>query len=160
MRIAETLAILTIIAGSSATPAQAGPQAHARIRTSTSGTRHVVEMHVGRVDASNASAFADVLSLNLDKVIGLKIAIAPNKEGEKYSVSRDDRGYTIVGDDEFEAVFQGGQGRRGRDETIDGYFRVLNGGMHQGVLSYGLKPVPLSTLRRDPRLVIAQRPFK
>ena len=160
MRIAETLAILTIIIGSSATPAQAGPQTHARIRTGTTAAKHVVEMHVGRVDASNASAFADVLSLNLDKIIGLRITIAPNREGEKYSVSRDSRGYTIVGDDEFEAVFQGGQGRRGRDETIDGYFRVLNGGMHQGIVSYGLKPVPLSTLRRNPRLVIVSRPFK
>jgi hypothetical protein len=119
-----------------------------------------VETYGGRVDASNASAFADMLSENLDEVIGLRIAIAPNREGEKYSVSRDSRGYTIVGNQEFEAVFQGGQGRRGRDETIEGYFKVLNGGMHQGILSYGLKPIPKTTMGDKAGLVVIPRTFE
>lgn len=145
---ALALAVLTT-SPSVATPAQ-----------NTRSASRTVVMHTGRVDASNASAFANMLSLNLDRTIGLKVTIAPNREGEKYSVSRDDRGYTIVGDDEFEAVIQGGQGRRGRDETVDGFFRVLNGGMHQGIVSYGLKPVPRSQINGGRPVVVVPRTLR
>jgi hypothetical protein len=153
MRIHHCAASLAL-AFLASSPSVAAPPQNAR-----SASRTVV-MHTGRIDASNASAFADMLSLNLDRTIGLRITIAPNREGDKYSVSRDDRGYTIVGDDEFEAVIQGGQGRRGRDETVDGFFRVMNGGMHQGIVSYGLKPVPRPQINAGRPVVVVPRPLR
>jgi len=153
MRIPHALAIAALVA-TGATSATAQSPRHGATRTRT------IEMHTGRIDRTNASRFADLLERNLNRTIGLRMSIAPNAEGDKYSVSRDERGWTIVGDDSFEALFKGGQGRRGRDETVQGLYHVRSGGMHQGIVSYALEPVEDATRGRDPKDVVIPRVFR
>lgn len=98
-------------------------------------------LYSGLVTVANARHFTDLLSRRVDQVVGLSVRITRNSEaefaGKRYLVSADPD-YLGITKDDIEIVVKGRFKPQGRVYPVDGFFKVEPGGMHQGIVSFGL----------------------
>jgi len=128
-----------------------------------------VVTYTGAVNVHTADRFLDLISRNVDKVIGLKVYIDPNTDEQfehdgylalyvedQLSVSKGPPG---GGGGGIEVVKNGPIDRTMGFYVIDGFFIVKAGGVHQGVASFGLQPVDEAAVRLNPAVKLGERPF-
>jgi hypothetical protein len=121
------------------------------------------------VNARTADRFLQLVSRNVDKVIGLKVYVDPNTDEQferdgylalysenQLSVSKGPPG---IGGGGIEVVKNGLIDRTMGFYVIDGFFIVKGGGVHQGVASFGLQPVDEAAVRLNPAVKLIERPF-
>jgi hypothetical protein len=107
----------------------------------------VEELH-GALAAGNAAGFGRFVSGHAGRTVSLRLEVAP-AEGRDFSVSLDG-GRLIVNlprPERMEIVAHGGFVRLDRGYGLDGVFTVRPDGMQQGILIYGLDPVPEARAR-------------
>lgn len=108
--------------------------------------------------------FVDFVSDNTDKIVSVKIWVDAKKHDNKkgvlvadisqkqlviYKTGMDGSG----GDYDAEVVVNDNYRYEHGQYVIDGFFVIKSGGMHQGILSYGLNGVPDSqVLLSDPKI--------
>jgi len=140
----------------------------ARQHHSAKATARTVIQYSGQVNERSANRFAEVISRNVDRVIGLKVAIEPSEEASfsrtGYIAEIDGRQFVMSKSDPrngggIEVVTNGAVGRDAGMFKLDGIYIVKAGGMHQGVASFGLQPVDEATVRLNPSVKIVERPF-
>ncbi len=114
-------------------------------QTAVAQSRPRISVLSGSVTVRNYVKLESFLSRNLDKIVGLKIYFdsashpAPLVAGvsEKRFVA-----YKRIPETTSEIVASDGFYWLHGGYQFDGYFVVKSGGMHQGVISYGLQKVP------------------
>jgi hypothetical protein len=139
-------------------------------RAHMAASRNVVT-YTGQINVRTADRFLQLVSRNLDKVIGLKVFVDPStgaqfeksgylalydENGRQLSVSKGPPGGLEGG---IEVVKNGLIDRTMGFYVIDGFFIVKSGGVHQGVVSYGLQPVDEAAVRLNPAVKLTERPF-
>lgn len=112
---------------------------------------------VGAIAQDNSASFANTISENEDKIIGIKVSVEPG-ETDGYLVNKGDD-YLGITAGEFELVVQSGYRWEHGGYVVDGFYLVKGGGMHQGIISYGLEPVDEGTLRANPSVRIVDKNF-
>lgn len=114
----------------------------------------VIPKYVGEVNADNAARFLDNVAGRIDKIVGLKVIIEPSTDADfrrkGYLAMKDGRLFSVS------ATPTGGPGQSGGVEmvapadevglmnggfSLDGFYVIKNGGMHQGTVSVGLEKV-------------------
>jgi hypothetical protein len=176
MRIGRTallgLALLSACSpkgGTSGTPASEAAHPSVAATPPQSPPAKSVVLLTGSVDAANAAHFTKFVSDNLDAVVGVKIDVSPSDdedfERQRYLASADDDMLAIFkGDGEhggIEVVVpKGSYGWQHGHHTVDGFFVVKSGGMHQGTLSYGLTPTDEGVIRTNPGVRIVEQELK
>jgi hypothetical protein len=109
-------------------------------------TKIVPELH-GHVSIRNFEQFESFVADNLEQVVGLKVTVA-KADGDADPLQAADapfdakrRQLAIYRKDnqESEIVSTGGYGFRDGSFVLDGFFVVRSGGVHQGIISYGLE---------------------
>jgi hypothetical protein len=158
--IAGAMLLATLGASSEAAPRRA----HAPVG------RNVV-IYTGQVNVRTADRFLETVSRNMDKVIGLKVFVDPSTDAQfeknGYLALYDDnerqlsvsKGPPGVGGGGIEVVKNGLIDRTMGFYVIDGFFIVKSGGLHQGIVSYGLQPVDEAAVRLNPAVKLTERPF-
>lgn len=129
-------------------------------------TRTVIE-YSGHVNARTANRFAQLISRNVDRVIGLKITVEPSDNSDSsrngYIAEADGPQFVLSKSDlqngGIEVVTNGAVGRSGGMFMLDGIYVVKSGGMHQGIASFGLQPVDEASVRLNPSIKFLERTF-
>lgn len=94
----------------------------------------------GSVSPSTLPKFADLIANHLDQIVGLKVAVEAVDQADMVAHANGQFAVWVPGGD-FEIVASRGFSYQHGAYVFDGYFLVKSGGMHQGVLSYGLEQV-------------------
>ena len=132
--------------------------------------KKTIYKYVGTVNSANANYFMSRVADNVDKIIGIQIAVdrgdsdVPGGGDSSYLVYQDqksgqfsasktdaDGGGIELVVPAIEANFQHG------DYVIDGFYMVKAGGVHQGVASFGLEKVDESEILLNQHLKIVVR---
>lgn len=119
-----------------------------------------IPVYEGTVTPQNGERLTEMIGDNLDQVIGLRLAVEPTADGSSpFSVSAtsDSEQYLLLSvyrpDEGGREILVNGEYRWEHGMWIvDGFFLVRSGGMHQGVLSYGLMPTDAAAVRLNPHL--------
>lgn len=135
-------------------------------QSADAATRTVIE-YSGEVNERTADRFAQVISNNVDRVIGLKITVQPGDNSDfsrsGYLAEVDGPQFVLSKSDPqnggIEVVTNGAVGRSGGMFMLDGIYVVKSGGMHQGIASFGLQPVDEASVRLNPSIKLMARPF-
>lgn len=111
-------------------------------------SQRVVEELRGTVDDASYPRFERFVTGHLDQVIGLRLDVQSSSDGH-VSVSGEDGQFVIsrTTNAADEIVASSGYGYLHGAYRFDGFFIVKSGGIHQGVMSYGLLPVSEALVR-------------
>ena len=103
----------------------------------------------GTLSARNAERFATLVGEQLDRSLSLRITARP-VEGRDFSVSLAAPLLLVFvrGRGPAQVAINGDHTLRDGGFVVDGVYRVKNGGMHQGILAYGLEALPGQEVRR------------
>ncbi|MBL6458310.1 hypothetical protein JMJ55_23505 [Belnapia sp. T6] len=131
------------------------------LRASQASAQVAISQLEGALTQENFAQFEEFISDNLDKVIGLKLSAAANTGRSGLQVTETNGQVAIylphdpkrVGS--IEVVANSGYRWEHGGYVFDGFFLVKSGGMHQGIISYGLLPVSEAQVRLTPGLSIA-----
>lgn len=124
--------------------------------------------YTGEVNAGSAERFNNLISENVDKVIGLQVLVDPSS-----STDFDNHGYLANVLDGQMVISKTDPVQGGGTEvvtnapvqwmmgglSIDGFFVVKPGGLNQGIASFGLQPVDEAAVRLNPAVKIVNKPF-
>jgi hypothetical protein len=99
----------------------------------------IPELH-GPVTRANFDRFEAFVSSHLDRVIGLKVSFDTDEKAKGLNASADGGQFVtyVTPNTQTEIVANSGYSFQHGSYVFDGFFIVKNGGMHQGVVSYGL----------------------
>lgn len=100
----------------------------------------------GEVDDANLQRVCLLIADAKDQVIGLKLRFNPPVT-DRWSVEIQSVGDGYIFDGEIELIVSGGANWINGALALDGFWLVKYGGMHQGVLSFGLHPVDEAQIR-------------
>jgi hypothetical protein len=127
-----------------------------------------VSTYSGEVNERTAARFVQLISHNVNRVIGLRVAVEPSSDSDfarsGYMADRDGPQFVISKSNlqngsGIEVVTNGPVGRDAGMFILDGIYIVKAGGMHQGIESFGLQPVDEATVRLNPTVKIEERRF-
>lgn len=136
----------SLIAGLSV---MAGTPALAQTRTITRLT--------GQVTSANFTTFCGLVSDALDKVIGLKVQIdSPLPDPQDTKLLNEGGAYLFDGEEIELNADKGAIWLQG-SIVFDGFYLTKYGGMHQGVLSFGLQQVDEATVILNPAIRVVDR---
>lgn len=106
----------------------------------------IITVLKGEVDDANLQRVSSLIADANDSVIGLKLRFnTPGNDQWSVAVQDDDSGYIFDG--EIELNVSGGAFWVNGALSLDGFWLVKYGGMHQGILSFGLQPVDEAQIR-------------
>lgn len=126
-----------------------------------------IVIYTGTVDASSAERLTTLIEGNIDKIIGLKLAVVESRDSDaRYYSALSDNQLNITSGDPMDAptevVINGGIGTTGAGAfyTVDGFYLIKSGGSHAGgAVSVGAVPVNEATIRLNPRIRLITKPF-
>lgn len=116
----------------------------------------------GNVALTTVDAFSNAIDERLDNVIGLKVRIEPPSPAELRGgyYADADEGYLNVGlsagvgEGGYEIIIREGFRWEHGGWVVDGFYLVKSGGMHQGIISYGLDRVDEATARLNSAVIV------
>jgi hypothetical protein len=127
----------------------------------------VVVRFTGEVTVDNAAAFTQAIAARRDQVVGVSISVGANSDAEFKT-----RHYLVGADNDMLSIFKGPNRESGVEVVtkdfrfehgvwvVDGFYVVKDGGMHQGVVSYGLVPTDEGAVRLNPAVTIVERKLR
>lgn len=110
----------------------------------------------GEVDDVNLQQVSSLIADANDNVIGLKLRFNP-PQNDRWSVEIQDEGGGYVFDGEIELNVSGGACWVNGALSLDGFWLVKYGGMHQGILSFGLQRVDEAQIRLNTGIRLVER---
>jgi hypothetical protein len=119
-----------------------------------------IDQIVGGVSAENVDKFAEEISDHLDKIVGLKVSVEAGDSGGMSAHVTEGMLVVYRSGGDFEIVANSGYRYEHGAYVFDGFFIVKSGGMHQGVVSYGLQEVNEAQVLLTPGVEILPVPVK
>jgi hypothetical protein len=112
--------------------------------------RRVLQQLTGYLTSENYHVFENMISDALDDVIGLKITVDKSGDDDVLQAGASDDQLVVYlrglnGSSEF--VVNGEYAYQHGMYVLDGFFLVKSGGMHQGIVSFGLMPMDEGRVR-------------
>jgi hypothetical protein len=156
-------AMLAVGCGRSQSPAPRSAASSVRPPVS-----RIVQRITGTVTPANAARFAELVGAQEDQIIGLKLDVQPGTDADfkasRYMAEPGDELFVIsIGDGQAEG--DGTEVVMPRAEAgylhgayvINGFYRVKAGGMHQGIISYGLEKIDPGPVLLNPSVVVQDK---
>ncbi len=110
----------------------------------------------GEVDDANLQKICSLIADENDNVIGLKLRFN-TPQNDRWSVEVQDEGGGYVFDGEIELNVSDGAYWVNGALSLDGFWLVKYGGMHQGILSFGLQQVDEAQIRLNTGIKLVER---
>lgn len=107
----------------------------------------IIELH-GHVTVANYPRFEKFISENLNNVVGLQLSFDQSRDEDALQANASSDGFSAyLKDGSSEIVASRGVSFQHGFHIFDGFFLIKSGGMHQGVVSYGLVPANEDVIR-------------
>lgn len=119
-------------------------------------TRTITRL-TGEVTSANFTAFCGVVADAVDRVIGLKVQIDSPLPDPQDSELQDSGAVYLFDGEEIELNADKGAIWLHGSIVFDGFYLIKYGGMHQGILSFGLQQVDEAAVILNPAIRVVDQ---
>lgn len=102
----------------------------------------------GTISAGNFGGLAAFMMNSVDQFVGLRLAAPVGKNGELFAEESDGVLSIWRRGGDVNLAFSSGFRKVAKAYSLDGFYRVSYGGMHQGINGLGLAPATLADIEK------------
>jgi ABC-type Fe3+-hydroxamate transport system substrate-binding protein len=162
------IAILALAALAACSRPQHQAAASAAPSLARQAPARIVQRITGEVTPANAERFAELVGGQEDQIIGLKLNIQPGTDADfkasRYMAEPSDQLFVVsIGDgdaegDGTEVVMPTAEASLLHGSyVVDGFYQVKAGGMHQGIVSWGLEKIDPGSVLLNPQVAVQDK---